>query len=77
MEIESHSFSIEMISKDHVKRISVSSEQKNEVVFEGELTGLVGVKLIEGIMLEISGDNGIIRIDLTEKELSNAFSKKS
>ena len=72
-----HSFSIEMTTKDHMTRVSVSNEPKSEVEFEGELGGLVRIELIEGILLQITGDNGIIRIDLTEKELSHGLSKKS
>ena len=71
-----HSFSIEMISKDHINRISVSNEPNGEVMFEGELGGLVSIELIEGILLQITGDNGVFRIDLTEKELSHGLSKK-
>ncbi len=77
MEIERHSFSIEMASKNHMNRVSVSNKLNGEVVFEGKLGGLVGVELIEGIVLEITGKNGVIRIDLTEKELTLALSKKS
>ncbi len=77
MAIERHSFSIEMASKEHVNRVSVSNELHGEVMFEGELGRLVRIELIEGILLKITGDNGVIRIDLTEKELSTALSKKS
>jgi hypothetical protein len=65
-----------MISKDHINRISVSNEPNGEVMFEGELGGLVSIELIEGILLQITGDNGVFRIDLTEKELSHGLSKK-
>ena len=71
-----HSFSIEMISQLHMKMISVSNEPNGEVMFEGELGGLDRIELIEGILLQITGDNGVIRIDLTEKELSHGLSKK-
>ena len=59
-----------------MNRVSVSNKVKGEVMFEGELGGLVGVQLIEGIVLEITGKNGVIRIDITEKELFRALSKK-
>ena len=77
MTIERHSFSVEMASKEHLNLVSVSNDLNGEVVFEGELGGLVRVELIEGILLKITGDNGVIRIDLTEKELSHVLSKKS
>ncbi len=77
MTIERHSFSVEMASKEHLNRVSISNDLNGEVVFEGELGGLVRIELIEGILLKITGDNGVIRIDLTEKELTDALSKKS
>ena len=71
-----HSFSIEMASKSHINMISVSNEPNGEVMFEGELGGLIQIEFIEGIILQITGDNGVFRIDLTEKELSHGLSKK-
>jgi hypothetical protein len=64
-----HSFSIEMASTDHLKKISVSDEAKEEVLFEGELGELIQMEVVEGIMLQISGENGVFRIDLVEGEL--------
>lgn len=74
---ERHSFSIEMSSKEHMNRVSISNDLNGEVMFEGELGELVRIELLEGILLKITGDNGVIRIDLTEKELSHVLSKKS
>ena len=73
MSNERHSFSIEMNSKKHVNKISINSETNDEVLFEGELGKLVRIKLIEGVLLQITGDNGILRIDVTEKELSDGL----
>ena len=74
---ERHSFSIEMSSKEHMNKVSISNDLNVEVMFEGELGELVRIELLEGILLKITGDNGVIRIDLTEKELSHVLSKKS
>jgi len=71
-----HSFSIEMDSKNNIETILVSKESKAEVMFEGELGELVQIEFIEGIILQITGENGVFRIDLTEKELSHGLSKK-
>jgi len=65
-----------MVSKSHIETISVCNEPKGEVMFEGELGNLVQIEFIEGIILQITGDNGVFRIDLTEKELSHGLSKK-
>ena len=66
-----HSFSIEMASKEHVKKISINNEVFG-VVFEGELGELTNIELVEGLMLQISGINGVFRIDITEKELDSS-----
>jgi hypothetical protein len=65
-----------MTSKNHIDTISMSNEPKTEVMIEGELGGLIQIEFIEGIILQITGDNGVFRIDLTEKELSHGLSKK-
>ena len=65
-----------MASKSHVDTISMSNEPKREVLIEGELGEIVKIEFIEGIILQITGDNGVFRIDLTEKELSYGLSKK-
>ena len=49
--------------------ISINNEPDSEVMFEWELGELIVIKLIEGILLQITGENGVIRVDLTEKEL--------
>jgi len=66
---QTHSFSIVITSKEHVNSVSINREQDSEVMLEGDLGRLHEVKLIEGILLQITGDNGVLRIDLTEKEL--------
>ncbi len=71
-----HSFSIEMTSKDHVHRISVSNAPNGEVTFEGELGELTHIELVEGIMLQISGVHGTFRIDITEVELAQGLKSK-
>lgn len=71
-----HTFSIEMVSKDHMTKVSVCNEPKKEVIFEGELGEIANIELVEGLMLQITGDNGILRIDITEGELANGLSKK-
>ena len=71
-----HSFSVEMVSKNSVHKISLGDEIENGVFFEGELGELVEIELLEGILLQIIGENGAIRIDLTEKELTSELSKK-
>ena len=62
-------FSIEMISKEYVKSISISDEDRDRVLFEGDLGELRELTLSEGDVLEFIGVNGILRIGLTEEHL--------
>ena len=67
-------FSVEMLSKKHVKTISMSEETHDKVLFEGNLGELDELGMVEEIILEIKGANGILRVDLTEEELRKMLS---
>jgi hypothetical protein len=66
-----HAYSIEMKSRDNIKRISISENSRDPIIFEGELGDIEGLSLIEGQMLEVRGVNGILRIDMTEEEFKH------
>ncbi len=71
-----HSFSIEMKSKKHVRRISLSDEAHDRVLFEGFLGEVEELSMVEGAVLEIRGTNGVLRVDLSKDELRKMFSHK-
>jgi hypothetical protein len=58
-----------MISKKYVKEISLSSESRNRVYFEGFLGNIEELGFVNGGMLEIKGVNGTFRIDISKEEL--------
>lgn len=64
-----HMFSIELNSKGHLKTLALPSENGDSVLIEGFLGRLKGLSFAEGIMLQIEGTNGVLRMDLSEKEL--------
>ena len=66
-----HSFSVELTSKDCVKQISLSSNGCNSVLLEGFLGKLEKVSMVEDLVLEIKGVNGILRIDIKKDELEH------
>jgi len=66
-----------MTSKDHLKKLSIGNEPYRGVIFEGELGEISNIELVEGMMLQISGGNGVFRIDITERELAHGLSKKN
>ncbi|MCX6653854.1 MAG: hypothetical protein NTY03_01900 [Candidatus Bathyarchaeota archaeon] len=68
-----HTFTVEMRSKSHVKSISISDEAHDRVLFEGNLGELTKISLAEGDVLELVGVNGVLRVDLSEKQLGEAL----
>jgi hypothetical protein len=70
-----HAFSVELKSKEYVKRVAIPNEVEDNVLFEGFLGKLDELAIIEGVMLQIKGANGILRIELKEEELKKLVTK--
>jgi hypothetical protein len=70
---DEHSFSIEMKSKRWVKRISFLDEGAGDVFFEGFLGPLKNLAMVEGVMLEIEGKNGVLKLDITQLEVEKCL----
>ena len=68
-----HGFSVELDDRERVKRFFILNDSGNKVLFEGFLGELKGISLVEGLMLEVRGSNGILRMDLTEEELRSVL----
>ena len=64
-----HTFSIDLRSKEFVKRMSISDDSRDGVYFEGSLGEIKELGFVHGGMLEIKGVNATLRIDLGEEEL--------
>jgi len=65
----SRSFSIELNSRDLIKRVSLPEGSGDRFIIEGLTGKLVEIELIEDIMLEIRATHGVLRIDLTRDEM--------
>ena len=74
--IEEHSFSVEMKSEHCVRRMSFLDKDNGQVFFEGFLGELTNVSMVEGLMLEIEGVNGVLRVDITQKEIESYLDAK-
>ena len=70
------SFSLELYSRDQIKRMSLPDGNRDSFIVEGTLGGLTDLEMVEDILLEINGDTGKIRIDITRKELEMALSRE-
>jgi hypothetical protein len=72
---DEHMVSIELKSRKYVKNLTLLDENEGNVLFEGFLGKLKTLRFTEGIMLEIEGTNGNLRMDFTEKEWKELLSK--
>ncbi len=68
-------FSIELKSKQQIKNISMSNDkQKESTLIEGTIGNLVEASFIEGVVLEVKGTRGVLRIDLQQQEVKTGAS---
>ncbi len=65
------SFSIELKAKEYIKTINLANGVSESVVVEGTIGQLLNAEFAEGIMLEIVGKKGILRIDLSPDQIKN------
>ena len=71
------SFSLELHSREQIKRVSLPNGTGNRLMVEGDLGKLVLLELIEDIVLEINGEKGTLRIGIPLDELEKILGKKS
>jgi hypothetical protein len=62
--VNGHSFSIEMPSRNSINNLSINGGS----TIEGDLGENISFEIVEGIMLQISGENGVFRLDLRDGE---------
>ncbi len=72
---DKHMFSIQLKSKDCLKNVAIPDDEEGNVLIEGFLGKLENVNFTEGIMLEIEGANGNLRMDCCEDELKGLLPK--
>ncbi len=69
-------FSIELNSKQQIKNISIAdSKQKASTLIEGTIGNFVEATFTEGIILEVVGTKGTLRLDLQATEINPQKSK--
>ncbi len=62
-------FSVELKSKADLKNVTLANGSRDSVLIEGSIGELVQATFAEGIILEIIGKKGTLRINLAPKEL--------
>jgi hypothetical protein len=63
-------FSIELKSGLNLKNITLSNEVQQNVLIEGSIGELQRAEFSEGIILEVVGDKGVLRINLALNEIN-------
>jgi hypothetical protein len=62
-------FSVELKSKVSLKNVTLNNGNHENVLVEGTIGELQRAEFSEGIVLEVVGDKGILRINLTPDEI--------
>ena len=63
-------FSIELKSGLNLKNVTLTNESQQNVLIEGTIGELQRAEFSEGIILEVVGDKGVLRINLALDEIN-------
>ena len=69
-------FSVELKSGVNLKNVTLTNEGQQNVLIEGSIGELQRAEFSEGIILEIVGDKGVLRINLSLNEINKKKSRK-
>jgi len=67
--VEERFFSVELKSKINLKTIALSNGGQENVLVEGTIGKLLSATFNDCVVLEVVGDQGILRINLTADEI--------
>jgi hypothetical protein len=62
-------FSVELKSKVSLKSVTLTNGNHENVLIEGTIGELQRAEFAEGVILEVVGDKGVLRINLKDNEL--------
>ena len=66
---EERFFSVELKSKANLKNVTLTNGSHENVLIEGTIGELVRAEFAEGVVLEVVGSLGVLRINLKETEI--------
>jgi hypothetical protein len=69
VENEERFFTVELKSKAHLKNVSLANGSRDNVLIEGSIGELLQATFADGVILEVVGNKGILRINLEEHEI--------
>ena len=73
---DEHSFSVELHSKEHLRRFTILNGVGNCILVEGFLGELQQITLVEGLLLEVQCSNGVLRMEIKEDDLKRALTTR-
>jgi hypothetical protein len=65
-----HDFSIELKHNKSLTSLSTNSNGKQGVLIEGTLGKHVKAALLEATVLEVQGENGVLRLSINKEEIT-------
>ncbi len=65
---KARAFAVELKSRSRLKNVTLSNGSRG-VLIEGTLGALQHADFVDGVVLEIAGENGVLRVDLTRDDL--------
>ncbi|MFW9919349.1 MAG: hypothetical protein ACFFED_07105 [Candidatus Thorarchaeota archaeon] len=68
-----HSFSIELKERDALHQLEISIDGSSSIFLEGYLGEIERIAILDGLVLEIRGAQGILRLDITEAKIKEIF----
>ncbi len=69
-------FSVELKSKASLKNVTLSDRSLENVLLEGTLGQLQHATFAEDLILEVVGDKGVLRINLSQSDISKNQQQK-
>jgi hypothetical protein len=69
-------FSVELKSKVSLKNVTLSDSSLENVLLEGTLGQLQQASFAEDVILEVVGDKGVLRINLSQNDISKNQQQK-
>lgn len=69
MEEKERFFSVELRSKANLKNVTLTNSDHENVLIEGTVGQLQRASFVDGVVLEVVCDKGVLRINLTPDEI--------
>ena len=69
-------FSVELKSKNSLKNVTLVNGSSDSVLIEGTIGELVQATFAEGVVLEVEGEKGVLRLDLGEDDIKKTSEQK-